>query len=41
LPGAGAWTPLTNLTLSGTAATWQDKGWTNSTARFYRAVSVP
>jgi uncharacterized delta-60 repeat protein len=40
LTGAGPWTPLTNLTLSGAMATWQDTGWTNSTSRFYRAASV-
>lgn len=40
LPGTGAWTPLTNLTLSGASATWQDTELQNSRTRFYRAVSV-
>lgn len=41
LPGTGAWTPLTNLTLSGSSATWQDMELQNSKTRFYRAVSLP
>ena len=40
LPGVGAWTPLTDLTLSGTSATWQDTTSQNSRTRFYRAVSL-
>lgn len=40
LPGTGAWTSLTNLTLSGASATWQDTGLQNSRTRFYRAVSL-
>jgi uncharacterized delta-60 repeat protein len=41
LPGTGAWTPLTDLTLSGTSATWQDKALQGVKTRFYRAVSLP
>ncbi|HXJ59673.1 MAG TPA: hypothetical protein VNU68_23770 [Verrucomicrobiae bacterium] len=41
LAGAGAWTPLTTLTLSDTSATWQDNGWATSASRFYRGVWTP
>ena len=40
LPGTGAWTSLTNLTLSGTSATWQDRTLQSVNTRFYRAVSL-
>jgi uncharacterized delta-60 repeat protein len=41
LGSIGSWTALTNLTLSGGSVTWTDTGWTNSTSRYYRAVSLP
>ncbi|HEU0008295.1 MAG TPA: hypothetical protein VFT34_00610 [Verrucomicrobiae bacterium] len=40
LPDVGAWTPLTELTLSGSSATWQDTSSQNSRTRFYRAVAL-
>jgi hypothetical protein len=35
----GSWIPLTNLTLSGASATWQDSA--SLGTRYYRAVSLP
>jgi uncharacterized delta-60 repeat protein len=36
----GSWTSLTTVTLSGDSVTVQDPGWTKSTMRFYRGISL-
>jgi photosystem II stability/assembly factor-like uncharacterized protein len=41
MTNTGTWSPLTNITLSGSSAVWLDSTWTNAASRFYRAVLLP